>query len=118
MFERRVAAWLSADVDTYLGCFAPDLRIAVPGREEPLDHDAYAALVRASFAWATPRAFEVHHLAVDGDTILAEWTITVARAEDGATVTWQGLSACETREGLIVDWREAHVRPPRPTATD
>ncbi len=78
-----------------------------PVHAEPLHgRAAYAALVRQSFAMMRPVRFEVHHLAVDGVTTLAEWTITVARRADGQEVTWRGMSVAELRDGLIVWWRE------------
>jgi ketosteroid isomerase-like protein len=102
VFERRRQAWLAVDVDGYLACFADDLEITVPGREEPIRGiEAYGRLVRASFAWARPRSFEFHHLAVAGDdVVLAEWTISTEKA------TWRGMSACALADGRIRWWRE------------
>jgi ketosteroid isomerase-like protein len=102
LFERRREAWLGADVERYLACFTDDLEIAVPGRDEPIRGiEAYGKLVRASFAWAAPIAFDFHHLAVtDDDVVLAEWSIRTERA------AWRGMSACGLREGRIAWWRE------------
>jgi ketosteroid isomerase-like protein len=109
-FERRRVAWLAADVDGYLDCWIDDLVLETPGgvvrgREE------YRRLVERSLAWARPRAFEVHHLGVDGDVVLADWTITVERRSDGARVAWRGMSAAELRDGSIVWWREYYEDP-------
>jgi ketosteroid isomerase-like protein len=102
VFERRRRAWLAADVDAYLACFADDLEITVPGRDEPIRGiEAYGKLVRASFGWARPRSFEFHHLAVaGGDVVLAEWTISTEKA------TWRGMSTCALADGRIRWWRE------------
>lgn len=110
LFERRRTAWLAADVDAYLACFDDDLEITVPGRDEPIRGiERYGKLVRASFAWAAPRSFEFHNLAVAGDVVLAEWSISTDRA------AWQGMSACGIRDGRILWWREywdpAQLRP-------
>ena len=56
-------------------------------------------------------AFDFHHLAVDGDVVLADWTITVARRRDDTVVKWRGMSACQLRDGQIVWWREYYEDP-------
>jgi len=71
----------------------------------------YEAMVRGSFGWAAPRTFAVHHLAVDGDVVLADWTITVERRHNGTPVTWRGMSACELADERIVWWREYYQDP-------
>jgi ketosteroid isomerase-like protein len=119
VFMRRVAAWLAADLDAYMDCWADDMVIELPsGRIE--GKDRYARLVRAGFAWAEPIAFDVHHLAFeerdDGrDIALADWTIRARRRDDGVEVSWRGLSVCELRDGRIVWWREHHLAPPGPS---
>jgi ketosteroid isomerase-like protein len=114
-FMRRVDAWLAADLDAYMDCWADDMVIELPsGRIE--GSSRYRRLVQAGFAWADPVAFDVHHLAfVDGrDIALADWTIRARRREDGVTIEWRGLSVCEFRDGLIAWWREHHLAPPGP----
>jgi ketosteroid isomerase-like protein len=114
-FERRVRAWLDEDVDAYLACWHDDMAITLPGRDEPMiGVDAYRAMVERSFVWARPLSFDVHSLAVDGDVVLAEWTIRASRRDDGVAVEWSGMSACELRDGRIVWWREYHRAPPKP----
>jgi ketosteroid isomerase-like protein len=115
VFMRRVAAWLAADLDAYMDCWADDMVIELPaGRIE--GKERYARLVRAGFEWAEPVAFDVHHLAFeDGrDIALADWTIRARRREDGVDVSWQGLSVCELRGDRITWWREHHLAPPGP----
>ena len=70
LFDRRRAAWLAEDVEGYLACFAADLVITVPGRAgaDPGPRP-YERLVRRSFAWARPRSFDFHHVAVGPDGI-------------------------------------------------
>jgi ketosteroid isomerase-like protein len=108
LFERRRTAWLAADVEAYLACFAEDLVITVPGRVEPIiGLEAYGRLVRRSFAWARPRSFEFHHLAVGDDgVVLSEWTIRTQRVDDGGVSEWRGMSACALRGDRIQWWRE------------
>jgi ketosteroid isomerase-like protein len=112
-FMRRVDAWLAADLDVYMDCWADDMVIELPSRR--IEGVAkYRKLVEAGFAWAEPVAFDVHHLAfeVDGAVALADWTIRARRRDDGVMVGWQGLSVCEFRDGRIVWWREHHLAPP------
>ena len=109
-FDRRRSAWLAEDLDGYMACWIDDMVIDVPGRTIT-GKAAYRDLAASSFAWARPVEFEFHHLAVDGDVVLADWTITVERRRDGALVVWRGMSACELGDGLIVWWREYYEDP-------
>lgn len=111
VFERRRAAWLAEDVDGYLDCWVDDLVLETPGREPVRGRVAYMEMVRQSFSWAKPRAFEFHHLAVDGDVVFADWTISVERRADGGVVEWRGMSVAELRDGRIVWWREYYDDP-------
>ena len=114
-FMQRVDAWLAADLDAYMECWADDMVIELPsGRIE--GKDKYRKLVQAGFAWAEPVAFEVHHLAFEagGAVALADWTIRARRRDDSVVVSWQGLSVCEFRAGKIAWWREHHLAPPGP----
>jgi limonene-1,2-epoxide hydrolase len=111
VFDRRRAAWLAEDVDGYLDCWVDDLVLETPGRPPVHGRGEYETMVRQSFAWAKPREFEFHHLAVDGDVVLADWTISVERRHDGGVVEWRGMSAAELRAGRIVWWREYYEDP-------
>ena len=110
VFDRRRRAWLAEDVDGYLDCWVDDLVLETPGRSVRGRGD-YEAMVRQSLSWAKPRSFEVHHVAVDDDVMLADWTITVERRADGQAVSWRGMSACRLRAGRIVWWREYYEDP-------
>ena len=92
VFDRRRAAWLAEDVDGYLDCWVDDLVLETPGREPVRGRDAYEAMVRQSFAWAKPNAFEFHHIAVEGDIVFADWTISVERRHDAKVIEWRGMS--------------------------
>lgn len=110
VFERRRRAWLAEDVEAYLACFADDVVLETPGRTVR-GRAEYEPMTRMSFAWARPVSFEFHHLGVDGDVVLADWTITVERRSDDGRVTWRGMSACELRDGVIGWWREYYQDP-------
>jgi uncharacterized protein (TIGR02246 family) len=114
LFDRRRLAWLAGDVDGYLDCWHDDLVLHLPGSATPVvGRDAYRSLVERSNAWARPVSFEVHHLAVDGDVVLAEWTITALRLADDVEVTWTGMNAALIEAGRIRWWRE-YQRGPSP----
>jgi uncharacterized protein (TIGR02246 family) len=114
LFDRRREAWLAEDIEAYLALFADDLEITLPGRDEPIHgRERYGRLVRQSFEWARPRSFEFHHLAVTGDVVLAEWTISVEPREEGGVRTWRGMSACRLQDGQIAWWREYWASNPR-----
>ena len=111
LFDRRRVAWLAEDLDGYMDCWAEDMVIEVPGRTIT-GRDAYRDLAAGSFAWGRPVSFVVHHLGVDGDVVLADWTITVERRSDRAPVAWRGMSTCALdADGRIRWWREFYEDP-------
>jgi ketosteroid isomerase-like protein len=111
VFDRRRVAWLAEDLDAYMACWVEDMVIHVPGRTIT-GRDAYRELAAGSFAWGRPVAFDIHHLALDGDVVLADWTITVERRSDRASVAWRGMSTCLLAgDGRIVWWREYYEDP-------
>jgi ketosteroid isomerase-like protein len=116
-FQRRVDAWLAADLDAYMDCWAEDMVITLP-TGEIRGRDRYRKLVAGGFAWAAPVSFDVHHLGFDGPVALADWTIRARRTEDSALIEWRGLSVCEFRDDKIIWWREHHLAPPAPVVTN
>ncbi|HLK10023.1 MAG TPA: nuclear transport factor 2 family protein [Candidatus Binatia bacterium] len=107
LFERRRLAWLAGDLDGYLALWHPDVVFASPVHDPPIcGREAYAAVVRRSYAALRPLRFDVARLAVAGAAVLAEWSILVERRADARPVGWRGMSACEIEGGLIRDWRE------------
>jgi len=116
LFARRVDAWLRADLDAYMDCWADDMVIDLPtGRI--VGKERYRKLVQAGFGWAAPVEFDVHHIAfAEGGVVLADWTIRARRRDDGVVVAWNGLSVCEFRAEKIAWWREHHLAPPAPAA--
>jgi ketosteroid isomerase-like protein len=107
LFTRRRAAWLREDLDGYLDCWADDMTFESPAHRPPIrGRDAYAALVRGSAAVVRPLRFDVLHLAVVGDAVLAEWEIEAEHRATGARLCWRGMSAAGYRDGRIAWWRE------------
>ncbi len=114
VFDRRVTAWLAADIDAYMDCWHDDMQLTLPGGRVISGIDAYRRMVERSFAWAAPVSFDIHALAVEGKTVFADWTIRARRREDGVVVEWSGLSICALNDGRITWWREHHLAPPAP----
>jgi len=107
LFEKRRAAWLAGDVDSYLALWADDMTFQSPVHAEPLrGRDAFAGLVRQSLEFSRPLRFDFAHIAVEGSVILAEWTIAIERRDTKSVIAWRGMSACEVRDGKIRWWRE------------
>ena len=107
LFARRRDAWLNEDLDAYLACWAEEMTFASPVHPDGLrGREAYASLIRASAGTVRPVRFDIAHLAVRGDVVLAEWEIEAEHRASGARLRWRGMSAAEYRDGLIVWWRE------------
>jgi uncharacterized protein (TIGR02246 family) len=107
LFDRRRTAWLQEDLAGYLACWAEDMTFVSPLHDPPLvGRAAYARLVEQSALHVRPLRFDVRHVAVAGDVVLAEWTITVFEREGAAAHTWDGMSRAQYRDGLITHWRE------------
>ncbi len=115
VFMRRVDAWLAADLDAYLDCWADDMVIEMPSGRVA-GKDRYRKVVKAGFAWAQPVAFDVHHLAFEESAAvaLADWTIRARRRDDRVVIGWRGLSVCSFHGDKITWWREHHLTPPAP----
>lgn len=107
LFTRRREAWLREDLDAYLECWTDDMTFESPVHQPPVrGRAAYAAIVRASAAAVRPVRFDVAHLAVAGDVVLAEWEIQAERRAGGTALRWRGMSAAGYRDGRIAWWRE------------
>jgi ketosteroid isomerase-like protein len=107
LFARRRDAWLREDLDAYLACWAQDMTFVSPVHQEPVrGRDAYATLIRASAAAVRPLRFDVAHLAVRDDVVLAEWEIEAEHRASGARLRWRGMSVAGYRDGRIAWWRE------------
>ncbi|MAG34565.1 MAG: hypothetical protein CL908_27155 [Deltaproteobacteria bacterium] len=107
LFNRRRAAWMASDAAAYIALWSDEMVIHLPGRAEPVvGKPAYAKMIDQSMAQMRPIAWEFHSLALDGERVLAEWTITGEYIEACREVSWRGMSICTLRDGLIVHWRE------------
>jgi limonene-1,2-epoxide hydrolase len=107
LFDARRRAWLSGDLDAYLGLWAEDMTFQSPVHAEPVrGRAAFAEIVRHSMAFSRPLRFDFHHIAVQGAMVLAEWVIAIERRDTGQRLEWPGMSIAEIHDGRIVAWRE------------
>jgi uncharacterized protein (TIGR02246 family) len=107
LFQRRREAWLASDAEAYMALWAEDMVIELPGRSDPIrGKAAYSRLIDQSMEAMRPVSWEFHHLAVDGDRVLAEWTIEGEYVARSKLVRWRGMSICRLEGGLIQEWRE------------
>lgn len=107
LFARRRAAWLRADLDGYLALWAENMTFRSPVHAQPLrGKSAFAELVRHSLSLMKPVSFEVRHLAVQAEHLLAEWKIVVSHRQTGELIEWEGMSVAQIEDGLITFWRE------------
>src|SRR2546430_17730861 len=84
LFERRRRAWLAEELDAYLALWTEDMTFQSPMHAEPLrGRSAFAELVGRSLATTRPVRFDLEHLAVRDDAVLAEWCIAVERRGSG-----------------------------------
>src|SRR2546427_12790569 len=109
LFERRRRAWLDADLDGYLALWTEDMTFQSPLHAEPLrGRDAFAELVARSLATARPVRFDLEHLAVWGDVVLAEWCIAIERRGSGGGGGGGGLWVAPMGGGRLAprrrDW--------------
>lgn len=107
LFDRRRLAWLREDLDGYLALWADEMTFGSPVHPDPLrGRPAFAELVRRSNAMSKPLRFDVTHLAVHGNIVLAEWSIAITHRDTGRVIAWDGMSVAEIHDGLITMWRE------------
>jgi limonene-1,2-epoxide hydrolase len=107
LFQRRREAWLASDAEAYMALWSDDMQIELPGRPEPIrGKAAYARMIDSSMRHMRPVSWEFHSLAVDGDRVLAEWTIEGELVAKPKRVCWRGMSICRIEDGLIKTWRE------------
>ncbi len=106
IFDRRRLAWLESDAEAYMALWVDDMRIELPGRDPIVGKHAYAKLIDESMRSMRPKDWVFHHLAIDGDHVLAEWTIEGEFIANSKRVRWRGMSVSRMQGGLICEWRE------------
>ena len=88
---RRRDAWLREDMDAYLACWAEDMTFASPVHPEPIrGREAYAASSARRRTAVRPLRFDIGHLAVRGDVVLAEWEIEAEHRASGRPAALAG----------------------------
>ena len=74
------------------------------GMEPAVGKDASIASIKVFLDMAESLAFEIHHLAAEGDTVLTERTDTMTVNGNAAPIAVMGTF--EVRDGRIVAWRD------------
>jgi hypothetical protein len=105
LLEKRRAAWLQSDVDTYLSLFSEDF-VSSDGVEQINGRPAWEDIVRRSDELASPISWEFHTVAVHGSNILAEYTFTVEPKGTGVQRSVHGMSISEVRDGVFTSHRD------------
>lgn len=99
-------AWNAGDTERALACFADDAVYLEPPDEQR--YEGRAALY-AFFGGEDPPPMhmEWHHLVVEGDVGVGEYTYR-------GTNQYHGLVIVQLRNGVIARWREYQTRSPLP----
>jgi len=74
------------------------------GMEPAVGKDASIASIKGFLDMSEVLAFDIHHLAAEGDTVLTERTDTMT--VNGITAPIAVMGAFDVRDGLIVAWRD------------
>ena len=104
--EQLCDAWLREDVDGYLRLFADDFVFCVNGVELTRGRLALENAVRRSYLRLRPVSWEFHSIAVDGDTVLAEWTVETEERTTGSRRVTRAMSICQIQSGRTIWQRE------------
>ena len=106
LLKRRRDAWLNQDLDSYLSLFDEDFVFLAGGVEQSRGRTALADAVRRNYELFDPISWEFHEIAVNGQNILAEWTVTLEEKVTGAQRSMNAMFICEIRDGLCTCVRE------------
>jgi uncharacterized protein (TIGR02246 family) len=106
LLTKRRDAWLNQDLDSYLSLFAEDFVFIAGGVEQSRGRVALAEAVRRNYELFDPVSWEFHEIAVRGQNILAEWTVTLEEKATGAQRSMQAMFICEIQDGLAMCVRE------------
>jgi ketosteroid isomerase-like protein len=99
-------AWNDGDTNRALSCFADDAVYMEPPDEQRYEgHDELFAFFGGDDP--PPMSMAWHHLAVDGDVGVGEYTYRGNRQ-------YHGLVIVQLRDGLIARWREYQRESPLP----
>ena len=106
LLKKRSDAWLNQDLDSYLSLFDEDFVFLAGGVEQSRGRAALAEAVRRNYELFHPIIWEFHEIAVHGQNILAEWTVTLEEKVTGAQHSMRAMFICEIRDGLATCVRE------------
>lgn len=106
LLEKRRDAWLHQDLDRYLGLFAADFVFEAGGVEQTRGRAALENAVRHNYERFNPVSWEFHEIAVHGQNVLAEWTVTLEERATGTRRSMKAMFICEIQDGITTWVRE------------
>jgi uncharacterized protein (TIGR02246 family) len=106
LMNKRRDAWLNRDLDGYLSLFADDFVFYAGGVEQTRGRTALAEAVEHNYEQFNPISWDFHEIAVHGQNVLAEWTVTQEERASGARRSLKAMFICEIRDGLATWVRE------------
>ena len=106
LLEQRRDAWLNQDLDSYLNLFDEDFVFLAGGVEQSRGRAALGDAVRRNYELFHPISWEFHEIAVHGQNILGEWTVTLQEKATGAQRSINAMFICEIQDGLATWVRE------------
>ena len=88
-------AWTTRDADLILTVFTPDARYFEPHEPENVGHaDIRAYWERVVVAGQTDISFNLKHLWIDGDTVIANWEASFTDVARSLRITLDQVAIC------------------------
>jgi ketosteroid isomerase-like protein len=100
VMQRFEAAYVAADVDAIVACFAPEIEWRLPTGRLLRGRGETAALLKEGFADPSSPRFSASTFRTLGDTVVQNYRVSVPRA-DGSTSELDGCDIYRVRDGLI-----------------
>jgi limonene-1,2-epoxide hydrolase len=98
------AAFSAKDVDTIAKLLADDVVYHNVGMAPAVGKEASLAMIQGFLDMSEAMHFEIHRIAVNGDSVLTERTDTFTI--NGARAPIPVMGTLDLRNGLIVGWRD------------
>ena len=98
------AAFATKDVDTISSLLADDVVYHNVGMAPAVGKDASVAMIQGFLDMAEKMTFDIHRIAVNGDSVLTERTDTFTI--NGADSPVAVMGAFDLRDGKIAAWRD------------
>jgi limonene-1,2-epoxide hydrolase len=104
LVEQFCAAFTTADIDTIASLLADDVVYHNVGMAPAVGKEASLAMIQGFLDMAETMTFDIHRIAVNGNSVLTERTDTFTI--NGAKAPIPVMGTFDLRDGLIVAWRD------------